>query len=69
MLTTREVSLKEINFSGRKTEKITHINTGVTNISPHELKLLPSAGGEPDLAQVSEVYPGEYLPATRGTII
>src|SRR5579872_2919412 len=66
MLSTREVSLKEFNVSGRKTEKMTHINTGVTTISPRELKLLPSAGGEPDLAQYLQVIPGVVFTGDQG---
>lgn len=66
MLTQKEVSLKEVSVSGRKTEKMTRINTGVTNITPRELKLLPSAGGEPDLAQYLQVIPGVVFTGDQG---
>jgi hypothetical protein len=66
LLNQREVGLKEVNVSGRKTDKITRINTGVTNISPRELKLLPSAGGEPDLAQYLQVIPGVVFTGDQG---
>lgn len=65
-LTQQEVELKGVEVSGRKTEKITHINTGVTNISPRELKMLPSAGGEPDLAQYLQVIPGVVFTGDQG---
>ncbi len=66
MLTQKEVNLKEVSVSGRKTEKMTRINTGVTNITPRELKLLPSAGGEPDLAQYLQVIPGVVFTGDQG---
>jgi hypothetical protein len=62
----REIGLKEVQVTRRKTDKITRINTGVTNISPRELKLLPSAGGEPDLAQYLQVLPGVVFTGDQG---
>ncbi|MFI5196716.1 MAG: carboxypeptidase-like regulatory domain-containing protein, partial [Chitinophagales bacterium] len=66
LLAQREVGLKEIEVSGRKTEKTTHINTGVTNITPRDLKLLPSSGGEPDVAQYLQVIPGVVFTGDQG---
>ena len=66
LLSQREIGLKEIEVSGRKTEKTTHINTGVTNITPRDLKLLPSAGGEPDVAQYLQVIPGVVFTGDQG---
>ncbi len=65
-LLQREVQLKGVEVSSRKTEKITRINTGVTTISPRELKLLPSSGGEPDLAQYLQVIPGVVFTGDQG---
>ena len=65
-LTRKEVELKNVAISGRKTDKMTHINIGVTNITPRELKLLPSAGGEPDLAQYLQVIPGVVFTGDQG---
>lgn len=65
-LNQREVGLKEVKVSGRKADKVTRINTGVTNITPRELKLLPSAGGEPDLAQYLQVIPGVVFTGDQG---
>ncbi|MCD6012502.1 MAG: TonB-dependent receptor plug [Flavipsychrobacter sp.] len=66
LLTQKETVLKEVSVSGRKTEKMTRINTGVTNITPREMKLLPSAGGEPDLAQYLQVIPGVVFTGDQG---
>ncbi|MBL7691536.1 MAG: carboxypeptidase-like regulatory domain-containing protein [Flavipsychrobacter sp.] len=66
LLTRQEVELKGIEVSGRKTEKITHINTGVTTVTPRQLKMLPSAGGEPDVAQYLQVIPGVVFTGDQG---
>ncbi len=66
MLAQREMGLKEVEITSKKTDKITHINTGVTNITPRELKLLPSSGGEPDLAQFLQVIPGVIFTGDQG---
>ncbi len=66
LLTQKEVNLKEVNVSGHKTDKMTRIGTGVVGISPRELKLLPSAGGEPDLAQYLQVIPGVIFTGDQG---
>ena len=66
VLSQKNVELKSVEVSGRKTEKMTHINTGVTTVTPRELKLLPSAGGEPDLAQYLQVIPGVVFTGDQG---
>ncbi|MBX2905508.1 MAG: carboxypeptidase-like regulatory domain-containing protein [Taibaiella sp.] len=66
MLNQAERMLKEVEVSGRKTEKITHINTGVTTVTPRQLKMLPSAGGEPDVAQYLQVIPGVVFTGDQG---
>lgn len=66
LLTQKDIVLKEAQISGRHTEKITRINTGVTTIAPRDLKMLPSAGGEPDLAQYLQVIPGVVFTGDQG---
>ncbi len=66
LLESREHQLKDVEVSGRKTEKITRINTGVTTVTPREMKLLPSAGGEPDIAQYLQVIPGVVFTGDQG---
>lgn len=65
-IVTKEVSLKDVTVSGRKTEKLTRINTGVTTVTPRQLKMLPSAGGEPDVAQYLQVIPGVIFTGDQG---
>jgi hypothetical protein len=66
LLTPKETELKEVEVSSRKAEKMTQIGTGVTTISPRDLKLLPSAGGEPDVAQFLQVIPGVVFTGDQG---
>ncbi len=58
--------LKAVEITGGKKEKSTRINTGVTKITPQEMKRLPSAGGEPDLAQYLQVIPGVVFTGDQG---
>ncbi len=66
VLSSMDISLKSVEISGRKTEKITRINTGVTTVTPRQLKMLPSAGGEPDVAQYLQVIPGVVFTGDQG---
>jgi len=65
-LNRKEIEMKGVEISGRKTEKITRINTGVTTVTPRQLKMLPSSGGEPDLAQYLQVIPGVVFTGDQG---
>jgi hypothetical protein len=66
LLSSREVALKGVEVSAHKTDKITRINTGVTTVTPRDLKLLPSSGGEPDIAQYLQVIPGVVFTGDQG---
>lgn len=65
-LGSKQTELKGVEISARKTEKTTQINAGVTSITPREMKLLPSAGGEPDVAQFLQVVPGVVFTGDQG---
>lgn len=60
------LELKGVDVSSRRTEKITRVNIGTTTITPKEIKLLPSAGGEPDIAQYLQVVPGVTFTGDQG---
>jgi hypothetical protein len=62
----RGQELKEVQVSARKIEKTTQVNAGVTSITPREMKLLPSTGGEPDIAQYLQVVPGVVFTGDQG---
>jgi hypothetical protein len=60
------ITLSEATVSGRKQERRTLVNVGTTTITPREMKLLPSAGGEPDIAQFLQVTPGVVFTGDQG---
>lgn len=63
---TQGVQLRDVEVSARKNERATQIRAGVTTITPKDMKLLPSAGGEPDLAQFLQVTPGVVFTGDQG---
>jgi len=65
-LNEKEVQLTDVEISAKKTEKITHIDAGTTTISPRDIKLLPSTGGEPDVTQFLQVVPGVVFTGDQG---
>ncbi len=60
------VSLGGVTVSQKKQEKRTLVGAAVTTVTPREMKLLPSAGGEPDLAQYLQVTPGVIFTGDQG---
>jgi len=62
----RSKTLKDVEISAAAKEKITKVNVGVTTVTPREMKLLPSAGGEPDIAQYLQVIPGVVFTGDQG---
>jgi hypothetical protein len=65
-LTQMGVELKAHEVSAHQTQKKTQVGIGITNITPAQLKILPSAGGEPDLAQYLQVIPGVVFTGDQG---
>ncbi|MBC7554051.1 MAG: TonB-dependent receptor [Taibaiella sp.] len=66
LLAQKGIELNAVEISSRKMDKTTRINTGLTKITPQEMKKLPSAGGEPDLAQYLQVIPGVVFTGDQG---
>jgi hypothetical protein len=58
--------LRDVSVSARKIQKTTRADVGVTTITPREIKLLPSSGGEPDIAQFLQVTPGVTFTGDQG---
>lgn len=65
-LSQKDRVLTGVEVSARKTERINTVNIGVTTVTPREMKLLPSAGGEPDIAQYLQVAPGVVFTGDQG---
>ncbi len=62
----QSIDLKDVQISARRTEQLTQIRAGATTITPREIKLLPSAGGEPDIAQFLQITPGVTFTGDQG---
>lgn len=60
------VELEGVEITARKTEKVTQINAGTITVTPREMKMLPSTGGEPDIAQYLQVVPGVIFTGDQG---
>ena len=61
-----DINLKEVEITSSKTEKTTTVNIGVEKIQPREIALMPSVGGEPDVAQYLQSIPGVVSTGDQG---
>ena len=50
-MTENSVKLKSVNISARRERSRSEVQVSTVSISPREIQALPSAGGEPDVAQ------------------
>ena len=58
--------IQEVKVRGTRTNRRTQISAGSTTITPAEIKLLPSAGGESDVTQFLQVVPGVTFTGDQG---
>lgn len=58
--------LRQATVTAKREEKIYETKVGLTRITPKELKILPSIGGEPDIAQFLQVMPGVVSTGDQG---
>lgn len=65
-LKQKDLELQGVEITARKTEKITQIQAGTITVTPREMKMLPSTGGEPDIAQYLQVVPGVIFTGDQG---
>lgn len=62
----KQLELTGVEISARKIEKVTQVGAGVTTVTPKDMKLMPSAGGESDIAQYLQVVPGVVFTGDQG---
>jgi hypothetical protein len=60
------IDLTEVDVTADKQREKTETKISVNRITPRELKVLPSVGGEPDLAQYLQVLPGVVFTGDQG---
>lgn len=65
-VTKSGVNIKTIDVSAEGAEKKTDVKMSVTKITPREIKVIPSVGGEPDLAQFIQILPGVVFTGDQG---
>ena len=59
-------ALREVNITAESTEQRTEIRTSVVNVTPKQIKQIPSIGGQADLAQYLQVLPGVIFTGDQG---
>ncbi|SFC49257.1 TonB-dependent Receptor Plug Domain [Flexibacter flexilis DSM 6793] len=62
----KELTAVEVVVNKQKQARQTTINTSVTKVTPREIKILPSVGAEPDLAQYLQTLPGVVSTGDQG---
>lgn len=60
------INLETINISAEYQEARTETKTSVVKITPKDIGLIPSIGGQPDLAQYLQVMPGVVFTGDQG---
>ncbi len=60
------VQLSEVEVSAERQEMKTEVRTAVTKVTAKEIEILPSFGGQPDLAQYVQVLPGVIFTGDQG---
>ena len=60
------INVKVIEISGEREAEKTEVRTSVTKVTPREIKMIPSVGGESDLVQYMQVLPGVVFSGDQG---
>ena len=59
------VKLNEVRISAERAEMKTEVRAAVIKITKQDMEMIPTIGGEPDLAQYMQVIPGVVLQVIR----
>ncbi len=65
-MTENSVKLQSVNISARRERSRSEVQVSAVSISAREIKALPSAGGEPDIAQYLQILPGVVSTGDQG---
>lgn len=58
--------LNVVEITGNRMNSATDVNVSVTKVSPKDIKIMPTIGGEPDLAQFLQTLPGVVFSGDQG---
>lgn len=65
-ITKSAINLMDVEISAEREAAKTEVRTSVNKVTPREIKMVPSVGGEPDLAQYLQVLPGVVFSGDQG---
>ena len=65
-LSESSIQLREVKVSAERQEMKTEVKAAVIKITPKDLEMIPSIGGEPDLAQYLQIVPGVVFTGDQG---
>tara|TARA_B100001250_G_scaffold25098_1_gene20827 strand:- start:2020 stop:4284 length:2265 start_codon:yes stop_codon:yes gene_type:complete len=65
-ITESSVKLNEVKISAAREEMRTEVKAAAIKISKQDLEMIPTIGGEPDLAQYMQVIPGVVFTGDQG---
>ncbi|MEC8853792.1 MAG: TonB-dependent receptor, partial [Bacteroidota bacterium] len=65
-LSESSIKLKEVTVSAERHEMKTEVKAAVIKITPKDLEMIPTIGGEPDLAQYLQIVPGVVFTGDQG---
>ena len=60
------VKLNEVRISAERTEMRTEVKAAVIKITKQDMEMIPTIGGDPDLAQYLQVIPGVVFTGDQG---
>jgi len=60
------IQLNEVKISAERTEMRTEVKAAVIKITKQDMEMIPTIGGEPDLAQYLQVIPGVVFTGDQG---
>lgn len=66
LLTPNAINLTTVDVSGQREKARTEVNVSTLTVSPKQIKSLPSAGGEADIAQYLPILPGIISSGDQG---
>lgn len=65
-ITKKSINLTEIKVSAEREAMRTEVKVGAIKVTKKDLKLIPTIGGQPDLAQYMQIIPGVVFTGDQG---
>lgn len=65
-ISSSSVQIETVTVSADRQEMKSEVKVSVTKVTPKDIKIIPSIGGEPDLAQYLQILPGVVFTGDQG---